>query len=33
MNHELVLKQTLSTFEDQASNIENILEQLAQSPY
>ena len=25
---QLVLKQTLATFEDQASNIENILEQL-----
>lgn len=29
---QLVLKQTLTTFEDQASNIENILEQLSQSP-
>ena len=29
---QLVLKQTLATFEDQASNIENILEQLSQSP-
>jgi diguanylate cyclase len=28
---QLVLKQTLSTFEDQASNIENILEQLSQA--
>ena len=29
---QLVLKQTLSTFENQASTIENILEQLAQAP-
>ncbi len=29
---QLVLKHTLGTFEDQASNIENILEQLSNSP-
>ena len=29
---KLVLKRTLATFEEQASNIENVIEQLAQSP-